>query len=161
MTLFHVAVHSVREEWAFGKSIISYSPASRRSRGSKSFQEADRHVAQFPEALPEVLHLDLLAARGLMGGVELFLAADLPGQQPMLGDRLQLVVIDQQFDLGHPHRQQFADVLPGHRIVVLPKVDPALRVGHPIHDQGRIVGVGGQGQQMRPFFGVGVDRPFL
>jgi hypothetical protein len=31
-----VAVHSVREERAFGKSIISYSPAARRSRGSQS-----------------------------------------------------------------------------------------------------------------------------
>ena len=76
----------------------------------------------------EVLHLDRLTARGLMGGVELPLAADLPGQQPMPGDRFQLVVIDQQFDLGDPHRQQFADILPGHRIVILPKVDPALRV---------------------------------
>jgi hypothetical protein len=30
-----------------------------------------------------------------MRGFELRLAADLPGQQPMPGDRLQLVVIDQ------------------------------------------------------------------
>jgi hypothetical protein len=45
--------------------------------------------------------------------------------------------------------------------MVLPKVDPAFRVGHPINDQGRIVGVGRQGQQMRQFLGVRVEGPFL
>lgn len=46
----------------------------------ETFQKADRHLAQFPETLLQVRHLDLLAARGLMGGIELAVATDLPRQ---------------------------------------------------------------------------------
>jgi len=61
-----VAVYSVREERAFGRSIICYSPASRRSRGSKSDVPIEgRGEAPFAERLDGNIEVGTGDGRGL------------------------------------------------------------------------------------------------
>ncbi len=61
-----VAVYSVREERAFGRSIICYSPASRRSRGSKSDVPMEgRGEAPFAERLDGNIEVGTGDGRGL------------------------------------------------------------------------------------------------
>ena len=79
----------------------------------------------------------------------------------MPGDLGDGRTVDDDFRFGDAQRQRLADETPGNRVVVLLVADEALDVGEPIEDLGRVIGLSGQGNQMRSFFGIAVDRPLL
>src|SRR6266480_2484390 len=90
-----------------------------------------------------------------------FLSGDPRRVEIVTGDLRHVRAIDDQFLLGDPDGQQFANALPVNRVEVLEIGDPAFTVHLPVRSLGRIVGVHRQGQQVRLLFLVQIEWPTL
>ena len=125
-----------------------------------SFQEADGHLTQFGVSLAEQLELLTLVAGRPMGWLQLTLAG-LTNQQQVLSHLPNLVIINEQFPLADPHRQQLTDQLPGCGVLVITVVDATFRIDDAIHDFCRVVITRRKRQQVWQFLGVCIDGTFL
>ena len=68
-------------------------------------------------------------------------------------------VVNGHFLVRDPHREHLSDIVPRHRVAVLPIGDEPLHVHGPIHDLRHLVRPLGQGNQVRDFFRVHVEGP--
>ena len=89
------------------------------------------------------------------------LTRDGPRQEPMPRRFHERLVVDHQFVLGHPHRDDLADQPPGRRVEVLAVDHEPLGVDGAVHDLGGVERPRRQRDQVGPFLGVSVDRPRL
>ena len=80
-------------------------------------------------------------------------------EQAMAGNFGNGGTVDDDFVGGDAQGQCLADEPPGDRVQVLLIADVTLGVGDAVEDLGRVVGLGGQGQQLRSLLGIAVDGP--
>ena len=107
--------------------------------GEQAVKEALRRRSQFLEAFVQHGQAFALVRASRMDGANLPLAGDGTRQQGMPGDFLDRGAVDDDFMLGDTHRQKPADVAVRHGIEVLPIGEETLGVDAAIEDQGRVV----------------------
>ena len=129
--------------------------------GTQALEEACGDRAEFGEAfLQELLLLTKIGdrpMRGLLGT----LAGLAAWEQAVPRDLVDTGAVNDQFGLGDTDRQGQADVPPGDRVGVLLIDDEAFDVDDAILDRSDLVRRDRQGNQVRPFLGMPIDRPLL
>ena len=127
-------------------------------RRQQAVPEADADLTEFGEALPQLVVLLAAVVRRAMFRQYLTLPRRRRRAAGDDGPALQVQAVDDQFVLRHPHRQHLPDILPGHRVLILPKGDEALGIDRAVDHLGHVVGIGRQRNQMGLFLGVQVER---
>ena len=101
-------------------------------------QERGRHFSQPGKLAAQLFELSLPVLGWSMRGI-LPLLARLSGDQWVLGQLLDVTVVNEQRLLGYSDRQNFANQLPRNGILIVGMADEALRIYHAIDDFRRVV----------------------
>src|SRR5438552_4722639 len=117
-------------------------------------EEAAGRRAQFGEAFAQERQMFGGVVAWPMGSVHTLLLGDTAREQTMPGDLGDGRTVDDDFCCGDAQRQRLADETPGNRVIVLLIADGALDIGDAVQDQGRVIGLCGQGNQVRLLQGV-------
>lgn len=123
----------------------------------QALQEAAPHLPQLSESLLQQGQLLTLVGRWPVRRVDLR-HAGAPLDQGVARDRFDAAVVDQQLGVTDAHRHELADQPPRGRVPVVAVADAAFRVHHPVDHLSRVVVLRGQGEQVRLFFRVRLER---
>lgn len=111
----------------------------------QSLEEAQGHLTQFMKSLAQLLDLPLIVVRRTMFRIDALLAR-LPRLQRMPRQFADVTIIDEEFGLRDPRRQNFAYQPPRHRVLIVLIGNEAFHIHNTIHHARRVIVVLGQRQ---------------